>query len=205
MFYSIYITQNTASRPVRLLYGYYQSLDAAKEALVKWSDSILKMHPDKKVLSDNPAKGRRKEDGIASIAIGDGREKSFQAAICEEHFEDETGEGFIQRNCRLKTEAIAFIKKAVGKGNRIKIPYYDYDDDRSDDNVTISVYGRHGSFSFGVKSVSIDEKDRILLTGVDEEDTESYDTPEAWDVDDNDWPYLADVVADIVNDKEKEQ
>lgn len=203
MFYSIYITQNTASKPVRLLYAYYQDLDAAKEALVKWSHSILKMHPDKKVLSDNPAKGRRKEDGIASIAIGDSRKKCFQAAICEEHFEDEAGEGFMQRSCRLTTEAIAFIKKAIGKGNRIEIPYQDGNEDG--ENIVISVYGRHDFFPFGVKSVSIDEKDRILLTGVDEEDADAYDTPEDWDVDDKDWPYLADVVADIVNDKEKEQ
>lgn len=206
MFYSIYITQNTASRPVRLLYGYYQNLDAAKEALVKWSDSILKMHPDKKILPDKETKGLRKEDGIASITIGDDRKKCFQAAICEEHFEDEqSGQNFMKKSFENRNEAIAFIKKAIGKGNRIEIPYYDYDDDRSNDNVTISVYGRHGSFSFGVKSISIDKDDRILLTGVDEEDAESYDTPEAWDVDDNDWPYLADVVADIVNDKEQEQ
>lgn len=203
MFYSIYITQNTASGPVRLLYAYYQDLDAAKEALVKWSHSILKMHPDKKVLSDNPAKGRRKEDGIASIAIGDGRKKCFQAAICEEHFKDETGEGFMQRGSRLKTEAIAFIKKAIGKGNRIEIPYQDGSEE--EEIIVISVSGRHDFFPFGVKSVSIDEKDRILLTGVDEEDAEVYDTPMEWDVDDNDWLYLADVVADIVNDKEKEQ
>lgn len=161
------------------------------------------MHPDKKVLPDNPAKGRRKEDGIASIAIGDGRKKCFQAAICEEHFEDETGEGFMQRGSHLKTEAIAFIKKAIGKGNRIEIPYLEGNEDG--ENIVISVYGRHGFFPYGVKSVSIDEKDRILLTGVDEEDAEAYDTPIEWDANDNDWLYLADVVADIVNSKEKEQ
>lgn len=203
MFYSIYITQSTASKPVRLLYGYYQNLDAAKEALVKWSDSILKMHPDKKILPDKVTKGRCKEDGIASITIGDGRKKCFQAVICEEHFEDETGEGFMRRGCRLKNEAIAFIKKAIGKGNRIEIPYQDENEDG--ENIVISVYGRHGFFSFGVKSISVDKNDRILLTGVDEEDADAYDTPEEWDVDDNDWLYLADVVSDIVNDKEKEQ
>ena len=202
MFYIIYVRPIVSGIPRdRHVLGYYLSLGNAKNALMDWVRDILKKDPDKKY-RELPADRRRERAVFAVSAVAPGSSTGMEGVIVEAAFDD-TVEGitYHQQFYNFVNECKTAVVKSLSSRRSVDVPYDE--EDEHGDNATVMVQGRHGYFNLTLKKIALDDKDRVLLGGVDEDGYE-YE-PLDWYVQPSDWSFLADVVCELAEEQETEQ
>jgi len=198
MFFEILILPAGSKEAAGLSYGYYYTIESAKEALMDWARGVLALGPDKKY-KEKPVDGRAAVKQLLRVEVAaPGEKASIEGVIVVHEFADKAKEGYNSRMHDICTDARDAACEALTPGETVDVPFDEEDEDG--DNTTIRFWGRHDVVNADVKRVKKDNDGKVVIEVYSENGVDEDLAPD--DILLEEWPYLADVVLGIKEDQQ---